>query len=121
MSASWLANYPLWLAQFPYMPGTTNQYSSPTNVPSPSANMPQQPSGFQPWTFWQYSSAGVLSAFPTSVDLDYFNGSLSDLANFAGGSGSQPAATQYIMQAGDTLVGYSCKVQCQPERSRKSQ
>src|SRR5271157_110470 len=109
MSASWLANYPLWLAQFPYMPGTTNQYSSPTNVPSPNTNMPQQPSGFQPWTFWQYSSAGVLSAFPASVDLDYFNGSLSDLAKFAGGSGSQPAPTQYVMQAGDTLVGIAAK------------
>ena len=109
MSASWLANYPLWLAQFPYMPGTTNQYSSPTNVPAPSTNMPQQPSGFQPWTFWQYSSIGVLSAFPTSVDLDYFNGSLGDLAKFVGGSASQPASTQYIMQAGDTLVGIAAK------------
>ena len=109
MSASWLVNYPLWLAQYPYMPGTTNQYSSTTSVPTPSSNMPQQPGGFQPWTFWQYSSAGVLSAFASKVDFDYFNGSLSDLANFAGGAVSQPSVTQYVMQAGDTLAGIAAK------------
>lgn len=109
MNASWLANYPLWLAQYPYMPGTTNQYSNPANVPTPTANMPQQPNGFQPWKFWQYSSAGSLSAFSTAIDMDYFNGSLTDLANFAGQSVPQPSITQYIMQAGDTLQGIATK------------
>ena len=109
MNASWLANYPFWIAQYPYMPGTTSQYSSPTNVPTPSASMPQQPAGFQQWTFWQYSGAGVLSAFASKVDFDYFNGSLSDLENFAGGVVSPPSATQYVMQAGDTLAGIAAR------------
>ena len=110
LNASWLANYPLWLAQYPYMPGTTNQYSDPTNVPSPSANMPQQPTGFRPWIFWQYSSVGVLSAFSSRIDMDYFNGSLTDLANFAGTTISQPpSTTQYVMQSGDTLSGIATK------------
>lgn len=110
LNASWLSNYPLWVAQYPYMPGTTNQYSDPTNAPSPSATMPQQPAAFQPWTFWQYSSTGVLSAFSSRIDMDYFNGSLSALAQFAGTSLSQPSpTTQYIMQTGDTLPGIAAK------------
>ena len=110
INASWLVNYPLWLAEYPYMPGTTNQYSNPATVPSPGTNMPQQPNGFLPWTFWQYSNAGVLSAFSTRIDMDYFNGSLDALAQFAGTSISQPSTnTQYIMQSGDTLAGIAAK------------
>ena len=111
LDASWLNDYPLWLAQYPWMPGTQTQYSDPQNVPSPSAGLPQQPAGFQPWTFWQYSSIGALSGFSARIDFDYFKGSLDDLARFAGTTLSQPAAPQpsgpvtYTMQAGDTLAG----------------
>ncbi len=109
LNASWLNNYPLWVAQYPYMPGTTSQYSDPTKVPAPSVYMPQQPAAFPPWTFWQYSSAGVLSAFSSRIDMDYFNGSLDDLANFAGKPASQPTTAQYVMQAGDTLAAIAAK------------
>jgi lysozyme len=108
-NASWLINYPLWVAEYPYMPGTTSLYSDPTNVPSPGV-IPHEPTGFQPWSFWQYSSAGVLSAFSSHIDMDYFNGSLDALAQFAGTTISQPTSTtQYIMQTGDTLSAIAAK------------
>ena len=109
VNASWLINYPLWVAEYPYMPGTTSLYSDPTNVPAPGV-IPHEPTGFQPWSFWQYSSAGVLSAFSSHIDMDYFNGSLDALAQFAGTTISQPTSTtQYIMQTGDTLPAIAAK------------
>ena len=116
VNAPWLVNYPLWLAQYPYQPGTQNQYQSPQNVPTPSQFMPQQPSGFQPWTFWQYSSKGQLSGFGPGqlLDFNYFNGSMDDLNKFAGTTGSSSATpptttAQYTVQAGDTLASIAQK------------
>lgn len=85
VNAAWLNNYPLWVAQYPYAPGTNDQYKSASAIPTPVSGMPQQPSGFQPWTVWQYSSKGQLGGFPPSqlVDFDYFNGSINDLTAFA--------------------------------------
>ncbi len=114
VSAPWLVNYPLWLAQYPYQPGTTQEYKNPQNVPTPNQYMPQQPSGFQPWTFWQYSSKGQMSGFGPGqlLDFDYFNGTMDDLNKFATGSTSStpPAATTYTVQAGDTLASIAQKL-----------
>jgi lysozyme len=119
ISAAWLINYPLWIAQYPYMPGTSSEYHDPQNVPTPGPMMPEQPAGFQPWTFWQYSSKGQLSGFPPNqpLDFDYFNGALADLNRFAQTANpsstpsnpasppaSPPTPTQYTVQAGDTLA-----------------
>ncbi len=95
ITAPWLVNYPLWLAQYPWVPGTRNTYTNPQTVPAPSASMPLQPAGFQPWTFWQYTPTGQLPGFPSNqpLDFDYFNGSLVDLANFAGNVQTTPAAS----------------------------
>ena len=94
VNAPWLNNYPLWIAQYPYAPGTNDQYKSVSAIPTPTSGMPQQPSSFQPWTFWQYSSKGQLAGFPPSqlLDFDYFNGSLNDLTAFA--SKAAPVAVQ---------------------------
>ena len=94
INASWLNNYPLWVAQYPYAPGTNNEYSNLQTMPTPASGMPQQPAGFQPWKFWQYSSKGQLAGFPSSqlVDFNYFNGSLNDLTAFA--STTAPVAAQ---------------------------
>jgi lysozyme len=61
-NASWPNNY-LWLAAY-------------------QANPPGLPVGYQNWNFWQYSEYGTLGGATTggSLDLDYFNGSLTDLA-----------------------------------------
>ena len=114
VSAPWLANYPLWIAQYPYQPGTTKEYQNPQNVPTPSQYMPQQPPGFQPWSFWQYSSKGQMSGFGPGqlLDFDYFNGTMDDLNKFATGSTSStpPAATTYTVQPGDTLASIAQKL-----------
>jgi lysozyme len=113
ISAPWLINYPLWLAQYPYQPGTTQQYQNPQNVPTPSPYMPQQPPGFQPWTFWQYSSKGQMSGFGPGqlLDFDYFNGSMDDLNKFASGSSAvTPPAATYTVQPGDTLASIAQKL-----------
>jgi GH25 family lysozyme M1 (1,4-beta-N-acetylmuramidase) len=106
VNASWLANYPLWIAQYPWMPGTHNEYTDPGTPPTPGG-IPQQPPVFQPWIIWQYTESGRLNAFSGGVDFDYFKGSLADLAQFAGTS-IAPTIT-YTMQAGDTLAAIALK------------
>ncbi len=63
--------------------------------------MPQQPAGFQPWTFWQYSSKGQLAGFPPSqlVDFNYFNGSLNDLTTFASKAAAATSCTSTCCSA----------------------
>lgn len=97
INAAWLNNYPLWVAQYPYAPGTNVEYTSASTMPTPTSGMPQQPAGFLPWTFWQYSSKGQLTGFPPSqlLDFNYFNGSLNDLTAFA--SKAAPIAAQPVM------------------------
>jgi len=121
VNASWVGDYPLWVAQYPYMPGTSQEYNTISTMPVPVPGMPQQPAGFQPWTFWQYSSKGELAGFPPSqlVDYNYFTGSLIDLTAFASkpSSGTHPPAPQvppppsvtYTVQAGDTLYAIAVK------------
>ena len=109
VNASWLVNYPLWLAQYPWMAGTHNEYTDPAVPPMPGG-IPQQPPVFQPWIIWQYTESGRLNAFSGGIDFNYFNGSLDDLAKLAGTSVVPlPSATQYTMQAGDTLSGIAAK------------
>lgn len=120
VNASWLINYPLWVAQYPYVPGTSAEYSNLQTMPTPISGMPQQPASFQPWTFWQYSSKGQLAGFAPSqlVDFNYFNGSLNDLTTFASKAAPQPPAPQpvaptqattYTVQSGDTLYAIAVK------------
>ncbi len=122
VDALWLIDYPLWVAQYPYAPGTDAEYSNLQTMPTPTSGMPQQPAGFQPWTFWQYSSKGQLAGFASSqlVDFNYFNGSLNDLTAFASKAApvvSQPApqpvapppSVTYMVQSGDTLYAIAVK------------
>ena len=128
ISASWLNNYPLWVAQYPYAPGTNGEYTSASIMPTPASGMPQQPTGFQPWVIWQYSSKGQLAGFPPSqlLDFNYFNGSLNDLTRFASKAApitAQPVVPQppapmpatptpsvtYTVKPGDTLYAIAVK------------
>jgi len=115
VNASWLSGYPLWVAQYPFAPGTTAEYTSASIMPTPTSGMPQQPTGFQTWTFWQYSSKGQLAGFPSSqlLDFNYFNGSLKDLTSFASTTAPQPVTppplVTYIVKPGDTLYAIAVK------------
>jgi lysozyme len=53
---------------------------------------PSMPSGWTAWKFWQYSDSGSVSGISGAVDLDHFNGSLSELMAFANGGSTMPDA-----------------------------
>jgi lysozyme len=127
INAAWLNSYPLWVAQYPYAPGTNNEFANPQTMPTPASGMPQQPAGFQPWMFWQYSSKGQLAGFPPSqlLDFNYFNGSLNDLTTFASKSApvvaqpnmpqpapqpvTPPPSVTYTVKPGDSLYAIAVK------------
>ncbi len=64
-SFSSLGAYPLWVANY-------------------GVNCPTVPSAWKTYEFWQSTGTGSLSALSGAVDLDTFNGTLSDLLAFVG-------------------------------------
>ena len=98
--------YPLWVAEY----GVT---------------APKSVKGWGDWTFWQHSQSGTIAGIEGTVDLDYFNGSLSQLLAFANSSPgvtlsdatepettesetteqppAQPDNQSYTVQSGDSL------------------
>ncbi|HUJ57675.1 MAG TPA: glycoside hydrolase family 25 protein [Kofleriaceae bacterium] len=63
-------NNPLWIAEYT------------------SSSCPNLPSPWGTWAMWQYSDSGSVSGISGDVDLDRFNGTLSELQAFAGGASS---------------------------------
>ena len=59
---------PLWEADWTY-PTTLSNKAPPSNSWSP----------WSTWTFWQYSDKGSVAGDPATVDLDAFNGNLSQM------------------------------------------
>jgi lysozyme len=95
---SWANEYDVWVAQYPFKFDSASM---------PNANMPMQPPGWKPWTFWQYSESAIIegvtdeSNLPTRIDLDWFRGTEEELYRFAK---VQPVSEQsYTVQAGDTF------------------
>jgi lysozyme len=68
-------NYPLWVAHY--------------GVPSPKI-----PEGWTNWNLWQYSQSGTVNGIVGSVDMNYFNGTIDQLNQFANsGQTPQPNST----------------------------
>jgi lysozyme len=63
------SGYPLWVANY-------------------GVNCPTMPSGWTGWSIWQSGDHGVVPGVSGNVDVNVFNGTLSDLLAFAGGSGT---------------------------------
>jgi GH25 family lysozyme M1 (1,4-beta-N-acetylmuramidase) len=61
-----VAQWPLWIAQWP------------TN-PNPETGAPAGTSPWSTWNFWQYSSTGTVPGAGSPIDLDVFNGTLAQL------------------------------------------
>lgn len=59
-----LTSYPLWLADY--------------------ASQPTLPNGWSTWHFWQHSETGSVPGVSTSVDLDLFNGTPTQLREWLG-------------------------------------
>lgn len=85
----WAADYPLWLAQYPY------QYTP--------GMLPTLPNGWFKWTFWQYSETGKVNGINAKVDLNLFNGTLEELYQFAGLQIQAETQKSYVVADGDTL------------------
>lgn len=93
---AWTKDYPLWLAWYP------NQYTPELS--------PLMPRGWFKWTFWQYTSKGVLNGINANkVDLDVFNGTLADLYNFAGAQLPDQAPKVHTVVAGDSFESVANK------------
>jgi lysozyme len=71
--------------------------SNPLWVANWGVPCPAVPAGWSTWAFWQTSDTGMVKGIPSAVDLDEFNGSLSQLpvlgGSSDGGSGGPDAAT----------------------------
>ncbi len=68
--------YPLWVAHYLYCTGGTC--------------CPTMPSGWTKWIAWQWSDKGSVPGISGAVDMDLFNGSMSDLTTFGGGACNGP-------------------------------
>lgn len=64
ISASGFSRFPLWVAEY----GVTT---------------PKTTEGWTAWTFWQFSESGEVSGIQGTVDLDLFQGTLSELQQMA--------------------------------------
>jgi len=94
---AWGRDSALWLGWFPraYTPGMS----------------PLMPMGWPTWTFWQYSGKGRVAGIDAQVDLDVFNGTAQELAEFA--SHQSPVTTTKIhtVTAGETAEVIADKYQ----------
>jgi lysozyme len=54
---------------------------------------PGVPAEWTTWTFWQNSASGSVSGISDAVDLDFFNGTLAQLAGVTGGSGGSSSGS----------------------------
>lgn len=66
-----LTDHPLWVANY-------------------KTSCPSLPSGFSGWHFWQSSETGKVDGVDGNVDIDWWNGSLAELIEFAGGGAVDP-------------------------------
>jgi GH25 family lysozyme M1 (1,4-beta-N-acetylmuramidase) len=88
----WGQDYDIWVATYPWMPGTQLQYSDPNNPPMWSSKYPPQPDGYKPWIIWQWTSKGQLPGMGyEAVDIDLFKGTYNDLLKWANAKAPTPA------------------------------
>ena len=78
----WTKDYVLWIANY-------------------GVDQPYLPKGWLKWTFWQYSESGKVNGINASVDLNWYNGTVEELYQFAGSQ--PPGASTYKVKMGDTL------------------
>jgi lysozyme len=78
-----LTSYPLWLADY--------------------ASQPTLPNGWSTWHFWQHSETGTVPGVSTTVDLDLFNGTLTQLQEWLG-LATASAATATTATAASTTA-----------------
>ena len=88
--------YPLWVAEY----GVTT---------------PKSVKGWTGWTFWQYSESGGVAGIESTVDLDYFNGSQSELLAFAQTSPGVTVSESATVSDGATVSEVAQQPVAQPD------
>jgi len=78
---SWLGEWPLWLAHYPYANGRVSlSWQTLKTHYAPSIQAPALPRGGSDWRFWQFSGDKfLLPGCQTALDLDFFHGSRQEL------------------------------------------
>jgi GH25 family lysozyme M1 (1,4-beta-N-acetylmuramidase) len=66
--------------------GPTSFATNPLWIAQYTSLCPDLPAPWTNWTFWQSSDSGTVAGISSHVDIDKFNGSLDELAAFAGGT-----------------------------------
>lgn len=104
VAPSWAKDYPLWLAQYPYV------FDPKIH---PNKNMPTQTAGWQDWKFWQYTETVIIkgitndSGQPTECDLNWFRGTEEELYAFANVKPKEPVT--YTVKDGDSFKSIADK------------
>jgi len=82
----WLADWPLWLAYYPYPRGRVNiSWENLRREHLPKIKGPKLPGGADGWQFWQFSGDRfVLPGAETPLDMNFFNGSEEQLRAWCG-------------------------------------
>jgi lysozyme len=91
------AYFPLWVAHY--------MKSYQAGVSKPDELEPWKSTG-KKWTFWQYTSTGdglAYGAESKGIDLNWFNGTMTDLNNFAYGSSTAPSTPPTTTPSGKPL------------------
>ncbi len=88
----WLADWPLWLAHYPYPRGRVNvSWESLLQNHLPAIDGPALPAGAREWHFWQFSGDRFkLPGAEAPLDLDFFNGSEEQLRAWCGLTAAPP-------------------------------
>ncbi len=91
----WIKDYPLWLAHYPYKAGTVRTtWPELITTYKPSIPGPNLPSGCNTWTFWQFTGDKfILPGIESVLDVNFYNGTLAQLRQFAGLPVDAPAPT----------------------------
>lgn len=78
---SWLPDWSLWLAYYPYPSGRVNlTWERLLEQQLPRISAPKLPPGCESWRFWQFSADRfVLPGAGSPLDLNFFKGSEADL------------------------------------------
>lgn len=84
--ASWLPEWPLWLAYYPYQSGRVRlTWEQLKHEYAPSLTGPAIPAACKDWRFWQFSGDKfILPGEQSALDLNFYNGSLQDLQSWLG-------------------------------------
>lgn len=78
--SAWLQEWDLWLAHYPYGGGRVTCTWEQLGQHFPKVSGPALPEGCRAWRFWQFSAEKfVLPGAPSPLDLNFFNGDLTQL------------------------------------------